>query len=123
VRIPAVLTLALAAVAAHAQQPGPDHFRARTAADLARLCSTAAGQPDQASAVAFCHGVLAGAYGYYDVSVAAADRFVCLPNPGPTRSQIASGFVSWLKARPQYNDGQAVDVLFRYAGETFPCKR
>ncbi len=122
-RIAAFLAILLTAAAAQAQQPGRENFRAATAADLARVCSAGVSGVDPNHQLAFCHGVLAGAYGYFDTTVPAADRFVCLPNPSPTRAKIADGFVAWLKARPQYNGDGAIDALFRYAAEAFPCKR
>lgn len=122
-RITAALAILLTAAAAHAQQPGRENFRAATAADLARVCSASVAGVDAGQQLAFCHGVLAGAYGYFDTTVPAADRFVCLPNPSPTRAKVADGFVAWLKARPQYERDGAIDALFRYAAETFPCKR
>ncbi len=112
---------ALLAFSAHAA--GPDQYRLSTAAHLATVCSTPASASDAATAVAFCHGVLAGAYGYFEATVPAADRFVCAPNPPPTRAQVATGFVDWLKAHPQRNNDGAIDALFRFAAETFPCKR
>jgi hypothetical protein len=123
VRIAACLAILLTAFAAQAQQPGRENFRALTASDLARVCSASIANVDPNHQLAFCHGVLAGAYGYFDSTVPAADRFVCLPNPSPTRAKIADGFVAWLKARPQYNADGAIDALFRYAAEAFPCKR
>jgi hypothetical protein len=124
VRIAACLAILLTAGAAQAQQPGRENFRAATAADLARVCSAAVSGVDPNHQLAFCHGVLAGAYGYFDSTVPAADRFVCLPtNPSPSRAKVAEGFVAWLKARPQYNGDGAIDALFRYAAEVFPCKR
>jgi hypothetical protein len=120
-----VIGLALAASAqiASAQAAAATHYRLHTAAELSRLCATPASDSDHVTAVAFCHGVLAGAYGYFLSVTPAADRFVCPPNPAPTRTQVANGFVAWLKARPQYNNDGAIDALFRYAAEAFPCKR
>lgn len=118
-----IVSTLLAAGLVQAATTGPDHYRARTAAELAKVCSTPASQSDHATALAFCHGVLAGAYGYYVAAVPEADRFVCAPNPSPTRAQVANGFVAWLKSRPNYAADAAIDVLFRYAAETFPCKR
>ena len=122
-RLFAVLAITVAAASAQAQQAGRETFRAATAGDLARVCSASVAGVDAGHQLAFCHGVLAGAYGYFDTTVPAADRFVCLPNPGPTRAKIADGFVAWLKARPQYERDGAIDALFRYAAEAFPCKR
>ncbi len=113
-------SLALA-VSAHAA--APEHYGLKTAGDLARLCGTSPSEKDAATALAFCHGVLAGAYGYFTSSTPAADRFVCTPNPAPTRAQVANGFVAWMKARPQFDTDGAIDALFRYAAEAYPCKR
>lgn len=112
------LTLAVAT-----QVAAQEHYRLQTAGELARLCATAPSASDHATAVSFCHGVLAGAYGYFLASTPAADRFVCPPSPAPTRAKVAEGFVAWMKARPQYNNDGPIDALFRYAAEAFPCKR
>jgi hypothetical protein len=122
-----IMRIALAAaslvLAASAQAAPAEHYRLHTAVDLARICATPASDSDQVTAVAFCHGVLAGAYGYFLSATPAADRFVCAPASGVTRTQVANGFVGWLKARPQYNNDGAIDALFRYAAEAYPCKR
>jgi hypothetical protein len=117
------LVVASVALAAAASASAQEHYRLSTAADLARLCSTPSSASDHVTAVSFCHGVLAGAYGYFLSSVPAADRFVCPPSPQVTRTQVANGFVAWLKARPQYSGDGAIDALFRYAAEAYPCKR
>ena len=118
-----ILSATLSVGLAQAQQPGADQYRARTAGELVKMCSTPASQKDYATASAFCHGFLAGAYAYFEASVPAADRFVCPPNPGPTRSQVAAGFVEWMKSHPNMAGDNGVDTLFRYAAEAFPCKR
>jgi hypothetical protein len=117
------LVAASLALAASAHAAAPEHYRLGTASDLARLCGTASSEADAATALAFCHGVLAGAYGYFLSSTPAADRFVCPPNPAPTRNQVSNGFVAWMKANPQYNNDGAIDALFRYAASAYPCKR
>lgn len=111
-----------AALGATAHAAPPDSYRARTTAELVAVCSTTSGEKDYATAAAFCHGVLAGAYGYYDASTPAAQRFVCVPDPPPKRSQVAGEFVAWAKARPQYMDEHAIDTLFRFAAEKYPCR-
>src|SRR4030095_8585687 len=119
-------TLALAALAmtapAHAQQK-PDHYQLRHTADLVTICSTSSSAADYATAIAFCHGVLAGAWGYYIASTAPLDREICSSDPALTRAKVADAFVVWAKARPQFMQNSAVDTLFRFAGETYPCKR
>ena len=115
---------ALAAVTTLAQAaPAPDHYRARTAAELAKVCSTPASDADAATAAAFCHGVLAGAYGYYMSATKVEDRYICVPDPGPTRAQVAQAFVDWIKARPNLASDGAINALFRYASEAFPCRK
>ena len=109
------------ATASHAAAPA--QYALRNADDLARVCGTPAGDSDQATAVAFCHGFLAGSYAYFQATTLPASRFVCTPDPAPTRAKVANDFVAWMKAHPQYNGDGAVDALFRFAAETYPCKR
>lgn len=117
-----VLAAAGLALAASAPAMAQEHYRLQSAAELARVCATPASSSDHVTAVAFCHGVLAGAYGYYVASTPAAQRFVCPPAQTVTRAQVADGFVGWLKANPQHNNDGAVDALFRFAAGAYPCK-
>jgi len=112
-----------ALLSASAYAVPPDIYKAHTAAELVRLCSTPASDPDAATAIAFCHGVLAGAYGFYVSATPVAERFVCAPDPAPKRSEVANGFVAWAKKNPQYMNDGAIDTLFRYAAEAYPCRR
>lgn len=119
-----MLLLAAAGFSASAQAPqGREHFQVRTAADLVKACETPTSHPDYAAAIAFCHGFLAGAFQYYDATVAGADRFVCPQAPYPTRSKVMTDFVAWAKARPQVLQERSADALFRYLGEAFPCRK
>jgi Rap1a immunity proteins len=98
-------------------------FQVRTADDLVRVCSLTAEDPLYKNAMGFCHGVLFGAYGYFDSTVSAADRFVCSPNPTPTRAAVMDGFVAWSRSNPQYMNDAPVDTLFRYLAATYPCAK
>ena len=118
----ALLTASLL-VAGAAQAAAPEQYGLSTAAHLAQVCGPQTSQADAATAAAFCHGVLAGANGYYEASTPVADRFLCSPNPRPTRAQVANAFVAWMKTHPQYNNDPAIDALFRFAAEAYPCKR
>jgi hypothetical protein len=118
-----MIAAACVALAAGSPALAQEQYRLHTAADLARVCSTAPSASDHVTAVSFCHGVLAGAYGYFVSATPAADRFVCPTGQASSRAQVANGFVAWLKARPQYNNDGAIDALFRYAAEAYPCKR
>jgi hypothetical protein len=110
-------------LAGAAQAAAPQQYSLTSAEHLALVCAPQSSQADAATAAAFCHGVLAGAYGYFEASTPAADRFICSPDPRPTRAQVANGFVAWMKAHPQYNKDPAIDTLFRFAAEAYPCKR
>jgi len=117
-----IASLTAAALCATAHAAGPDVYRVRTAGDLVAVCSTPSSAQDYATALAFCHGILAGAYGYYDASTPAAQRFVCVPDPAPKRAQVANDFVAWANARPQLMNTHAIDTLFRFAAEKYPCR-
>lgn len=118
-----LLFAAVAALALSGPVMAQDQYRLRSAADLAQLCSPAASDQQAATSLAFCHGALAGAYAYFEETTPAADRFVCPPTPAVTRTQVANAFVAWLKARPQYRNDAAIDTLFRFAAEAYPCKK
>ena len=98
-------------------------FQMRDTGDLVAVCSTGVDDPNHASAAAFCHGVLVGAFGYYQSVVPVAERFVCAPNPTPTRAKVMSDFVTWSRANSKYMKDRPIDTLFRYLSETYPCKK
>ena len=101
------------------------HFQVKTTADLVALCDAQPGSEAYTAAVNFCEGFGVGAYQYYQVQTAddPDSQFVCVPDPAPTRDQIVAAFVAWAKAHPQYMDDAPVDGLFRFLGETYPCRR
>lgn len=120
-RLLIAVAAALMAATSHAQMS--DEFRVRHTADLIAVCTKAPSAPDYASAIAFCHGILSGAYGYYDAATPTGDRFVCATQPYPTRTKVMNDFVVWTKARPQHMPNHAIDTLFIYLAEAYPCKK
>lgn len=98
-------------------------FQLRDANDLVRACSVRTDDPLYANATGFCHGVLTGAYRYYLLTVPAENRFVCSPNPTPTRAKVMEDFVAWTKTHPQFLKNPPVDTLFRYLAENYPCRK
>lgn len=118
-----LIAVAALLVASASQAAAPAPYALRTAGDLANLCATPSTDAGATSALAFCHGFLAGAYSYFQAVTPAADRFVCAPDPAPTRTVVANGFVAWMKTHPQLANDGAADTLFRYAAEAYPCKR
>ncbi|HKD46745.1 MAG TPA: Rap1a/Tai family immunity protein [Rhizomicrobium sp.] len=100
-----------------------ENFMAKTTADLIALCNTDPSQSNYIAAIHFCEGFATGAYQYY-LSVAAdspTDRYVCLPNPPPSRDSVKAAFVAWAQANPDSLTQAPVDSLFRYLGTTYPC--
>jgi hypothetical protein len=119
----AALAASLAITAPAYAQQKPDHYQLRHTGDLVTVCAMSPSSGEYATAIAFCHGVLAGAWGFYVASTAPLDREICPSDTKITRAKIASDFVVWARARPQFMQSGAVDTLFRYAAETYPCKR
>jgi len=98
-------------------------FQLRDAQDLVTACSVPADHTLHANATGFCHGVLVGAYTYYNSTVTAENRFICPPSPVPTRAKVMGDFVAWAKSRPQFMKDAPLDTLFRYLAETYPCRK
>ena len=96
-------------------------YQVRDTADLVAVCDTSARAPDIAPALAFCHGFLTGSVHFYYAGVPESSRFACAPDPAPSRSEVMNAFVKWAKANPQYMSEPAVETLFRYLAETYPC--
>ena len=114
---------ALLALAGPAIAAGPPHFQVRDTADYVKLCTTSPGDEHYASAIAFCHGFGVGAYHYYVATTAQADRFVCPPDPAPTRTEVINAFVTWAKTRAEVMQKPAVDSIFVYLSGAYPCKK
>ena len=101
----------------------PSNFQLRDAADLVRVCSVGPDDPAHANAVGFCHGILVGAFGYYQSSATGENRFVCAPTPTPTRTKVMNDFVAWAGKNSANMKDPAIDTLFRYLAEAYPCKK
>lgn len=98
-------------------------FQLRDAGDLVRVCSVPRDHPVYDNASGFCHGILVGAFRYYEATVTNASRFVCAPTPTPTRAKVMNGFVAWAATHPALMKDPPVDTLFRYLEEAYPCKK
>ena len=118
-----LLALAALILSGSAIAADSNSFQMRDAADLVRICSIGPDDPLYANAAGFCHGVLVGAYRYYDSAVKGGNRYVCAPNPTPTRAKVMNDFVAWAGKNPAYMKESPTDGLFRYLAETYPCKK
>jgi hypothetical protein len=99
-------------------------FKADTTEQIVNLCTADPGEPLYQQAVNFCHGYLVGAYKYYEAAHSGpnAPKFVCLPDPQPTRDEAIQMFMEWAEAHPQYMKESPVETEFRFLMEKWPCK-
>jgi Rap1a immunity proteins len=102
-----------------------DDFLMQTTQDLVDVCSVKPGDPNYEGALGFCYGFGAGAFQYYSELAAASqqDRFVCLPEPSPSRTDVLQWFLAWARDNPRYLNERPVDGLFRFLTATWPCQR
>ena len=99
-------------------------FEANTTQDLVNLCSASPDDPMYHQAINFCHGYFVGAYHYYEAvsSGPKGIRFVCPPDPIPSRNDTIDEFIQWARANPQHWEETPVETEFRFLMEKWPCK-
>ena len=99
-------------------------FEANTAGQLISLCSVSPDDPLYHQAVNFCHGYFEGAYQYYEAMTSGPKgiKFVCVPDPLPSRNDAIGMFIEWAKSNPQHMQERPVEAEFRFLMETWPCK-
>jgi hypothetical protein len=102
-----------------------DDFLARTAQDLLDLCAASPTDPMYKEALSFCQGYWVGAYQYYQVASAGPEgrRFICPPDPRPTREEAVKMWIAWAREHPQYAGEPPVDSIFQFAAAQWPCRR
>ena len=99
-------------------------FEVHTAQELINLCSVSADDPLYHQAINFCHGYFEGAYQYYEAMTAGpeSEKFVCVPQPKPSRNKAIGMFIEWAKSNSQYMQERPVEAEFRFLQEKWPCK-
>jgi len=99
-------------------------FEAETTRAIISLCSASPDDPLYHQAINFCHGYLIGAYHYYEAVTTGptANKFVCMPDPEPSRNEEIGRFIEWAQSHPEYHDEPPVETEFRYLMQRFPCK-
>ncbi len=100
--------------AARAQQVS---LHARTAADLAELCSANPRDATGPARLNYCDGFAQGAL---DVEIRHGGKF-CIP-AGTKREVTLHEFASWVRAIPSRESDDATSGLFHFLGERYPCK-
>jgi Rap1a immunity proteins len=96
-------------------------LQARTAGELAELCAANPRDPMGDAKINFCHGFAQGAISV-ELRHTEGKRPFCFPNPAPTRTATMNEFVGWVRALPEHRTPPAIDGLFQFLGERFPCK-
>jgi hypothetical protein len=99
-------------------------FEAETTQQLLNLCTAPTDHPLYHQAINFCHGYLVGAYDYYEAQSSGPKgiKFVCIPDPEPSRNEAIGMFIEWVKSHPQHWQERPVDSEFRFLMEKWPCK-
>lgn len=99
-----------------------DDFFVRNAQDLVDLCTVNASDPLKDAAIHFCHGFASGAWQYHLAQAAGPDgeRLVCPPESA-TRSEAIESFVAWSRHHAEAMTEPAVEALFRFLVEKWPC--
>jgi len=115
----AMLSAMLLASAAHAQRGTV--MQAKTAGELAELCAANPKDPLGDDKINFCLGYAQGAV---EAVIRHGDnkKLFCFPKPEPKRIATMSEFVGWVRSMPDHRTPAAVDGLFQFLGERFPCK-
>lgn len=122
----AIAAVSLASAAPVSAAVSQDDFRVQSTGNLVTLCEAAPSDPLAVHALNFCHGYIAGVADQYQAMGSprpGAPPPYCLPDPRPTRTQAIAMFVEWVKANPAESKAAAVDSLFRFARQTWPCNR
>jgi len=102
-----------------------EDFVLSTTQNLVNLCSVSPSDPRAKEAIQMCEGFMLGAYHYYLATNSGKNdmRLVCMPNPTPSRNDVAAMFVEWINANPQYLKEAPVDSEFRFMSAKWPCQK
>jgi hypothetical protein len=101
-----------------------DTFDVRTVGDLARLCSTPTSDPQYLEALGWCHGYGRGALDYHRASTPAGSApLFCAPATPPGSAETLRRFLAWANGTPGRMTMPAVEGVFRFLADTFPCPR
>lgn len=100
------------------------NFQVQTTRDLVTLCATPPSDPLATAAVNFCEGFAVGAYQYHVVAEAAAEAkpLFCWPSPAPSRDEAITQFIAWSKLHSDILDHPAIDGMFSFLRDHYPCR-
>jgi hypothetical protein len=74
-------------------------------------------------AINHCHGFAQGAVVVEEAHEEHRDvrKLFCLPSPRPASGSEIMKFIGWANALPSRLDEPAIDGMFVYLAETYPC--
>ena len=100
-------------------------FPPATVRDLIAICSPAQDDPMMTAAVNYCHGYAEGAVIVEEAheSQRRARKLFCLPTPRPPSGKELVDFTAWANAEPSRLNQPAVDGMFLYLAQKYPCGR
>ncbi len=98
-------------------------FPPTTVRDLIEICAPAKEDPMMTAAINYCHGFAQGAVIVEEAHEDHRDvrKLFCLPSPPPPSGSELTRFITWANAVPSRLDQPAVDGMFIYLAETYPC--
>ena len=98
-------------------------FPPTTVRDLIEICTPAQEDPMMTAAINYCHGFAQGAVIVEEAHEAqpSARKLFCLPSPRPPSGSELSKFIAWANALPSRLDEPAIDGMFIYLAEKYPC--
>lgn len=117
--VPALAAGLWAARPAAAAQP--ISLRAGNAGELADLCVPNPKEPGADAKINFCHGFAQGALDAVRKRAEETKHF-CFPSNAPSRGVVMAEFANWARALPAHRAEPAVDGLFDFFAQRFPCK-
>jgi Rap1a immunity proteins len=96
-------------------------LQARTAGELAELCAANPKDPQGDAKINFCHGFAQGAI-LVEQRRTEGKKLFCFPSPAPTRTATMGEFGTWVRASSEHRTQPAIEGLFQFLGERYPCK-
>ena len=98
-------------------------FPPRTVRDLIEICAPANDDPMMTAAINYCHGFAQGAVAVEEAHEDHRDvrKLFCLPSPQPAEGSEITKFIAWANALPSRLDEPAIDGMFIYLAEAYPC--
>jgi hypothetical protein len=98
-------------------------FPPRTVRDLIAICAPANDDPMMTAAINYCQGFVQGAVAVEQAHEDHRDvpKLFCLPSPPPAEGSEITKFINWADALPSRLDDPAIDGMFIYLAEAYPC--